>query len=152
MKVKLPVNCVVVTVLSGLNPCMCHAGIEALQESVHDRCGAHFYDRPFLFHQVLTGCFFLSVTLSVDCKTVGFFLKISKEIGKAWRKSLTRAQRASLTVGRVRREKKNRLSVFHTTSSFRPGGSKMSSSCQKSVHSPALFVNLIHSVIGFEGE
>ena len=25
----------------------------------------------------------------VDCKTVGFFLKISKEIGKAWRKSLT---------------------------------------------------------------
>ena len=33
----------------------------------------------------------------VDCKTVGFFLKISKEIGKAWRKSLTRARRASLT-------------------------------------------------------
>ena len=33
----------------------------------------------------------------VDCKTVGFFLKISKEIGKAWRKSLTRAKRASLT-------------------------------------------------------
>ena len=25
----------------------------------------------------------------LDCKTVGFFLKISKEIGKAWRKSLT---------------------------------------------------------------
>ena len=25
----------------------------------------------------------------VDYKTVGFFLKISKEIGKAWRKSLT---------------------------------------------------------------
>ena len=35
--------------------------------------------------------------LFVDCKTVGFFLKISKEIGKAWRKSLTRAKRASLT-------------------------------------------------------
>ena len=33
----------------------------------------------------------------IDCKTVGFFLKISKEIGKAWRKSLTRAKRASLT-------------------------------------------------------
>ena len=33
----------------------------------------------------------------VDCKTVGFFLKIIKEIGKAWRKSLTRATRASLT-------------------------------------------------------
>ena len=27
-----------------------------------------------------------------------FFLKISKEIGKAWRKSLTRAKRASLTI------------------------------------------------------
>ena len=27
---------------------------------------------------------------TVDCKTVGFFLKISKEIGKVWRKSLTR--------------------------------------------------------------
>ena len=26
----------------------------------------------------------------VDCKTVGFFLKISKEVGKAWRKSNTR--------------------------------------------------------------
>ena len=32
---------------------------------------------------------------TLDCKTVGFFLKISKEIGKAWRKSLTRAKRAS---------------------------------------------------------
>ena len=28
----------------------------------------------------------------VDCKTVGFFLKFSKEIGKAWRKSLTRVK------------------------------------------------------------
>ena len=54
------------------------------------------------------------VKCKLDCKTVGFFLKISKEIGKAWYKSLTRAKRAS----RVRREKKNRLSVFHTTSSF----------------------------------
>ena len=33
----------------------------------------------------------------LDCKTVGFFLKISNEIGKAWRKSLTRAKHASLT-------------------------------------------------------
>ena len=42
----------------------------------------------------------------LDCKTVGFFLKISKEIGKAWRKSLTRAKREPHTpVGRVRREK-----------------------------------------------
>ena len=33
----------------------------------------------------------------LDCKTVGFFLKISKEIGNAWRKSLMRENRASLT-------------------------------------------------------
>ena len=43
----------------------------------------------------------VTVGQAVDCKTVGFFLKISKEIGKAWRKSLTRAKRAS-----VRREGK----------------------------------------------
>ena len=35
--------------------------------------------------------------LLLDCKTVGCFPKISKEIGKAWRKSLTRAKHASLT-------------------------------------------------------
>ena len=33
----------------------------------------------------------------LDCKTVRFFPKISKEFGNAWRKSLTRAKRASLT-------------------------------------------------------
>ena len=37
-------------------------------------------------------------------------------------------------------------------SSFRPGGSKMSSSCQKSVYNSTLFVNLMHSVIDFERE
>ena len=41
-------------------------------------------------------CIYQSVE-KVDCKTVGFFLKISKDIGKAWRKSLTCAKRASLT-------------------------------------------------------
>ena len=30
------------------------------------------------------------ISASLDCKTVGFFLKITKEIDKAWRKSLTR--------------------------------------------------------------
>ena len=34
----------------------------------------------------------------VDCKTVGFFREISKEIGKAWRKSLTHTKRASLSM------------------------------------------------------
>ena len=95
-----------------------------------------------------TAIFFQSIFAihSVDCKTVGFFLKISKEIGKAWPKSLTREARKPHTpVGRVRPEKKNRLSIFHTMSSFRPRGSKMSSSCQKSVRNSALFVNLIDS-------
>ena len=46
----------------------------------------------------LSANFEYSSTLpEVDCKTVGFFLKISKEIGKAWRKSLKRAKGASLT-------------------------------------------------------
>ena len=56
-------------------------------------------------------------TIGLDCKTVRFFLKISKEIGKAWRKSLTRAKRASLTrlLGVWGERKKNSpvsLSVF----------------------------------------
>ena len=97
---------------------------------------------------------------NIAFKTVGFFLKIRKKIGKVWRESLARAKRASLTrptgegvspwgrnecmtnepqrtsAGRLvwGEKKKNRLSVFHTISSFRPGGSKMSSSCQESVH------------------
>ena len=58
---------------------------------------------------------------SIDCKTVGFFLKISKEIEKAWRNSLTRASRASLTpVGRVRREKKILASLSSLALCFQP--------------------------------
>ena len=41
----------------------------------------------------------------MNCKTVVFFLKISKEIGKVWFKSLTCAK------GEKVREKKNRLSA-----------------------------------------
>ena len=33
----------------------------------------------------------------LDCKTVGFSLNISKEIGKGWSKSFTRTKRASLS-------------------------------------------------------
>ena len=36
------------------------------------------------------------ITLTVDCKTVGFVLKSVKK-GEVWRKSLTRGKRASLT-------------------------------------------------------
>ena len=39
--------------------------------------------------------YLVAVMLSsyIDCKTVSFFLKISKEIGKAWRMSLAREGR-----------------------------------------------------------
>jgi len=55
--------------------------------------------------QVLGQSFYLLASLKqdnpgsllVDCKTVGFFLKIRKEIGKARRKSLPRAKRASVS-------------------------------------------------------
>ena len=36
-------------------------------------------------------------TIMMQNSRVFFFLKISKELGKAWRKSLKRAKRASLT-------------------------------------------------------
>ena len=36
------------------------------------------------------------VAIFLDCKTGGFFLKISKEIGNAWHKSLTCVKRAIL--------------------------------------------------------
>ena len=49
----------------------------------------------FLIVLTIVRVFFSGVGL--DCKTVGFFVKISKEIGKAWRKSLMRAKGASLT-------------------------------------------------------
>ena len=43
---------------------------------------------------------------ALDCKTVGFFLKISKEIGKAWRTSLTRAKRAYAKIRTVLQSRK----------------------------------------------
>ena len=65
----------------------------------------------------------------------------------AWSMRASHAHRACREAS-----KKNRLSVFHTISSFWPGSSKMSSSSQKSVHNSTLFMNLIHSVSDFEGE
>ena len=60
--------------------------------------------RSFIFMGVIHSLFAVSSTFqiskksvnrylqfTIDCETVGFFLKISQEIGKAWRKSLTRA-------------------------------------------------------------
>ena len=51
----------------------------------------------------------------LDCKTVGFFLKISKEIGKAWGKSLTRAKRASLPEAREKSVSPQSRSVFSSS-------------------------------------
>ena len=92
---------------------------------------------------------------TLDCKTVGFVLKIrkKKKAMRSERVSGARSTRPShARKGVSGKRKKNRLSVFHTMSSFWPGGSKMSSSCHKSVHNFTLFVNLIHSVIDCEGE
>ena len=110
---------------------------------------------PRKFNSGLNQILVFLARTTLDCKTIGFILKISKKKkGKERRKGLRRAKHASLTPVRAcqAREKKNRLSVFHTMSSLRPGGSKMSPNCQKSVHNSTLFVNLIHSVIDCEGE
>ena len=53
--------------------------------------------KKFFYNLLLARGFSRKVRQLIDCKTGGFLLKISKEIGKAWRKSLTRAKRASLT-------------------------------------------------------
>ena len=53
----------------------------------HVQAGVELIGRYFVY----------GASYCIDCKTVGFFLKISKEIGKAGRESLTRAKRASLT-------------------------------------------------------
>ena len=55
-----------------------------------------------------------TVLSDLDCKTVGFFRKISKEIGKARSKSFTRAELASLT--RPRKKNPLSLSVFSLVS------------------------------------
>ena len=53
--------------------------------------------KKFFYNLLLARGFSRKVRQLIDCKRGGFLLKISKEIGKAWRKSLTRAKRASLT-------------------------------------------------------
>ena len=73
----------------------------------------------------------------LDCKTVGFFF--SKSVKKSVKRGV-RVLRARPTVR------------FPYNEFVPTRGSKMSSSCQKSVHNSALFVNLIHSGIDFEGE
>ena len=47
--------------------------------------------------------------VGLDFKTVSFFLKISKEIGKAWRKGLMLAKGASLTPCEARKKKSRSL-------------------------------------------
>ena len=93
---------------------------------------------------------------NIDFKTVGFFLKIRKKIGKVWRKSLAREAREPHTpspVGRVRREKKKTDCPFSIQLVRSDQGVQK---CRRAVKNlfttSALFVNLIHSVIDFEGE
>ena len=61
-----------------------------------------------------------SVREKVDCKTVGFFLKISKEIGKVWRKSLTRAKRASSHALRACEAREKKTTVRFPYNEFVP--------------------------------
>ena len=51
----------------------------------------------------------------LDCKTVGFFLKISKEIGKGWRESLTREAREPHTPTRVSPQSRSLFSASFQT-------------------------------------
>ena len=48
----------------------------------------------------------------IDCKTVGFFLKISKEIGKAWRKSLTFDCSRVLEYAKIRTVLQSTFTIF----------------------------------------
>ena len=62
-------------------------------------------EQIFLHIQVLQARRKKGDACMIDCKTVGFFLKISKEIGEAWGKSLKReARKPHTSVRRVRRE------------------------------------------------
>ena len=61
--------------------------------------------RPLVLALGIESETFRSAVKRVDCKTVSFFLKISKEVGKAWCKTLSREAREPRTpYGRVRRE------------------------------------------------
>ena len=68
--------------------------------SITSKISAHAYLEPIMkreqyFADEIYTNLYIAINF-LDCKTVGFFLKISKEIGNAWRKSLMRANRASL--------------------------------------------------------
>ena len=68
--------------------------------SITSKISAHAYLEPIMkreqyFADEIYTNLYIAINF-LDCKTVGFFLKISKEIGNAWRKSLMRANIASL--------------------------------------------------------
>ena len=75
-----------------------------------------------------------------------------KSVKKSVKRGVRVAREPHTLEGRVRRERKNDCPFSIQWVRSEPGGSKMSSSCQKSVHNSTLFMNLIHSVIDFEGE
>ena len=63
--------------------------IESLKNRVNfpDSCPLNDNDAYHNGYETMVTAFCFAL-LTIDCETVGFFLKISKEIGKAWRKSL----------------------------------------------------------------
>ena len=81
----------------------------------------------------------------LNCKTVGFVFS------KSFQSRVTQEQRESARRACEAREKKPTVS-FPYNELVLTWGSKMSSSCQKSLYNSSLFVNLIHLVIGFAKE
>ena len=91
---------------------------------------------------------------NIDFKTVGFFLKIRKKIGKA-RVLRARSARASHTLARracEAREKKTDCPFSIQWVRSDQGVQKCRRAVKNLFTTSALFVNLIHSVIDFEGE
>ena len=89
----------------------------------------------------------------LDCKKVGVFLQIGlKETKSSVRDSRTRSARASHALRACEAREKKPTVRFPYNEFVVTRGSKMSQSCQKSIHNSALFVNLIRPVIDFARE
>ena len=80
-----------------------------------------------------------SPVLKLDCKTVLFFF-FSKSVKKSVKRVVRVAREPHTLEGRVRRERKKNDCPFSIQwVRSEPEGSKMSSSCQKSVHNSTLY-------------
>ena len=91
--------------------------------------------------------------LGVRLQNSHFFPKsVKKSVKRGVRVFRVRSARASHVLQACEAREKKTTVGFPYNEFVPTKGFKMSSRCQKSVHNSALFVNLIHSVIDFEGE